>query len=128
MLMDGAYFTFIVIVAVILVTGIKIVPEHERFAVFSLGRFMGFKGPGLVYKLGTTEKWVRIKPGDRGELMDTALAKIHDVDLPVQVDGKAGVGQAIRVKGFQVNQLWVTPDSFQGRTVVCQKCGHVNQV
>ena len=126
--MDGAYFTFIVIVAVVLLTGIKIVPEHERFAVFRLGKFMGFKGPGLVYKLGSTEKWVKIKPGDRGELMDTALAKIHDIDLPVQVDGKAGVGQAIRVKGFQVNQLWVTPDSFQGRTVVCQKCGHVNQV
>lgn len=126
--LPGPFVTFLVIVGILLASGIKIGSEHERFAVFRLGRFIGFKGPGVCFKLGTAEKWVRIKPGDRGELMDTALAKIHDIDLPVQVDGKASIGQVIRVKGFQGDQLWVTPDSFQGRTVICQKCGYVNQI
>ncbi len=122
------FLVFLLIVAFVLASGLKIASEHERFAVFRLGRFFGFRGPGLAYKLMYIEKWVKIKPGDRGELMDNGLAKIHEVDVPVQVDGKASIGQVIRVKGFQGDQLWVTPDSFQGRTVVCQKCGHVNQI
>lgn len=126
--MDTAIFTLIVIVGVVVVSGIKIASEHERFAVFGLGRFMGFKGPGLCYKFGNTEKWVRIKPGDRGELMDTSLANINSINVPVRVDGKVGIGQPIRVTGFQGDQLLVIADSVEGRSVVCQKCGHVNQL
>lgn len=124
----GLFITMLLVLAFLLAGGLKMASEHERFAVFRLGRFIGFRGPGLCFRPWHTEKWVRIKPGDRGELMDSALAKINDADLPVQVDGKASIGQVIRVKDFQGDQLWVTPDSFQGRTVVCQKCGHVNQL
>jgi hypothetical protein len=60
--LPGPFVTLVVVAAFILASGIKIASEHERFAVFRLGRFIGFKGPGLCFKLGTTEKWVRIKP------------------------------------------------------------------
>lgn len=124
----GPITVVLLIVIFFLASGLKIVSEQERFAVFKLGRFFGFRGPGPVFRWIHVEKWVKIKPGDRGELMDNGLAKFHDVDLPVQVDGKGSIGQIVRVKGFKGDQLWVTPDSSQGRTVVCQKCGHVNQV
>lgn len=126
--LPGPIQIVLLIVAVFLATGIKIASEQERFAVFRLGRFFGFKGPGICYKLANIEKWVRIKPGDRGELMDTALANINGADVPVQIDGKANVGQFVRVKGFRGDQILVSPDPIQGRTVTCQKCGHVNPV
>jgi hypothetical protein len=126
--LPGPIQIILFIVAVFLATGIKIASEHERFAVFRLGRFLGFKGPGLCFKLGNTEKWIRIKPGDRGELMNTALANINGADVPVQVEGKAAIGQFVRVTGFRGDQLFVSPDPTQVRTVTCQKCGHVNPV
>ena len=126
--MDGAIYTLILVVAFLAVTGIKIASEYERFAVFRLGRFFGFKGPGILYKFGHIEKWVRIKPGDRGELLDTALAKVNNVEVPVRVDGKVAIGQPIRVTRFQGEELLVTADSVEGNSVVCQKCGYVNQL
>jgi regulator of protease activity HflC (stomatin/prohibitin superfamily) len=45
-----AIIAFIVfIVAVILLSGIKVVNEWERLPVLILGRFAGLKGPGIVY-------------------------------------------------------------------------------
>ena len=112
----------------VLVTGIKIASEDERFAVFRLGRFLGFKGPGILYKFGYIEKWVRIKPGDCGELMDTSLANINSINVPVQVDGKVAIGKPIRVTRFRGEQLLVTANLVENRSVVCQKCGYVNQI
>jgi regulator of protease activity HflC (stomatin/prohibitin superfamily) len=39
---------FVVVVIVILYNSIRIAGESERFAVFVLGRFQPYKGPGLV--------------------------------------------------------------------------------
>jgi regulator of protease activity HflC (stomatin/prohibitin superfamily) len=126
--LPGPFVALVVVAVFILASGIKIASEHERFAVFRLGRFIGFKGSGLCFKLGTTQKWVKIKPGDRGELMATALADINGADVLVQVDGKLTVGQFVRVTGFRGDQVLVSPDPIQGRTIVCQKCGHMNQI
>ncbi len=127
--LPGPFTALIVIAAIVLTSAIKIASEHERFAVFRLGRFLGFKGPGVCYKVpGAAERWVRIKPGDVGEMMDTNLANIQSVDVPVRVDGKASIGQPVRVTRFDGDQLVVTLDPYQDRTVVCQKCGHINQL
>jgi hypothetical protein len=42
-----AFIAFIV--AVILLSGIKVVNEWERLPVLILGRFAGLKGPGIIY-------------------------------------------------------------------------------
>ena len=39
----------VLIVAIILLSGIKVVNEWERLPVLILGRFAGLKGPGIVY-------------------------------------------------------------------------------
>lgn len=53
----GAVF---VVVAVLLVSGIKILREYERGVVFRLGRMVAPRGPGLTYVIPLIEKMVRV--------------------------------------------------------------------
>ena len=50
----------IVIVVLILLSAIKILREYERGVVFSLGRFWGVKGPGLVIIIPGIQQMVRV--------------------------------------------------------------------
>ena len=52
--------TFLVIVVVLLISGIKILKEYERAVVFRLGRMVGARGPGLVYVIPGIEKMVKM--------------------------------------------------------------------
>ena len=46
--MDTAIFTLIVIVGVVVLSGIKIASEHERFAVFDLADSWDLRDQGSV--------------------------------------------------------------------------------
>lgn len=108
---------------------IKIASEHERFTVHRLGKFVGFKGPGLLIKWsGTEDKWTRIIAGDRGELTDQAVAKVNGVHIPVELEGTGSTGQFVRIKGFLPGTAKVILDSNQARTIICEKCGHENMI
>jgi regulator of protease activity HflC (stomatin/prohibitin superfamily) len=52
--------TFLVIVVVLLISGIKILREYERAVVFRLGRMVGSRGPGIIYVIPGIEKMVRM--------------------------------------------------------------------
>ncbi|HEU4343629.1 MAG TPA: slipin family protein [Candidatus Binatia bacterium] len=56
----GAPLTFVVIVIVLIISGIKILKEYERAVVFRLGRMVGARGPGIVYVIPGIEKMVRM--------------------------------------------------------------------
>jgi len=56
----GVPFTFLVIVIVLIISGIKILKEYERAVVFRLGRMVGARGPGIVYIIPGIEKMVRM--------------------------------------------------------------------
>ena len=56
----GQFATFFVIVAVAIISGIKILKEYERAVVFRLGRMVGARGPGLTYVIPGIEKMVRM--------------------------------------------------------------------
>jgi regulator of protease activity HflC (stomatin/prohibitin superfamily) len=51
---------FIVIVAVVLLSAIKILNEYERGVVFRLGKFAGVRGPGLIVLIPGIEKMVKV--------------------------------------------------------------------
>ncbi|MDP2602475.1 MAG: slipin family protein [Deltaproteobacteria bacterium] len=51
---------FLVIVAVAIISGIKILKEYERAVVFRLGRIVGARGPGITYIIPGIEKMVRM--------------------------------------------------------------------
>jgi regulator of protease activity HflC (stomatin/prohibitin superfamily) len=56
----GAPITFIILVAVAIISGVKIFKEYERGVVFRLGRMVGARGPGLVYVIPGIEKVVKM--------------------------------------------------------------------
>ena len=50
----------IFIVAVFIISGLKILNEYERAVVFRLGRLTPFRGPGVVFVIPMLERMVRI--------------------------------------------------------------------
>ncbi|HEX5599091.1 MAG TPA: SPFH domain-containing protein, partial [Hyphomicrobiaceae bacterium] len=50
----------IVIILLILASAIKILREYERGVVFTLGRFWGVKGPGLIIIIPGIQQFVRV--------------------------------------------------------------------
>ena len=46
----------VIIVAIILLSGIRVVKEWERMPVLRLGRYMGLRGPGITYVIPFIEK------------------------------------------------------------------------
>ncbi|MCL4184016.1 MAG: slipin family protein, partial [Burkholderiaceae bacterium] len=54
------YLPIIVVVAAILAMAIRVLREYERGVVFTLGRFTGVKGPGLILLLPYVQQMVRV--------------------------------------------------------------------
>lgn len=50
----------LVIIAVILISGLKILKEYERGVIFRLGRMVAPRGPGIIYVIPLVEKMVRV--------------------------------------------------------------------
>ncbi|MGH7871654.1 MAG: slipin family protein [Candidatus Binatia bacterium] len=56
----GVPVTFLILVAVAIISGVKILKEYERGVVFRLGRMVGARGPGMVYVIPGIEKMVKM--------------------------------------------------------------------
>ncbi len=54
------YLVAILILLVIIVSAIKILREYERGVVFTLGRFTGVKGPGLILLIPYVQQMIRV--------------------------------------------------------------------
>ena len=57
----NAAVTFLIIVGILLVSGIKILKEYERGVIFRLGRIVNSRGPGIIYVIPLIEKMVRME-------------------------------------------------------------------
>jgi regulator of protease activity HflC (stomatin/prohibitin superfamily) len=53
----------ILAVVFVLASAIRILREYERGVVFTLGRFSGVKGPGLILVIPVVQQMVRIDLG-----------------------------------------------------------------
>jgi regulator of protease activity HflC (stomatin/prohibitin superfamily) len=56
----GPAGTVLIIAAIVIVSGIKILREYQRAVVFRLGRMVAARGPGIIYVIPLVEKMVRI--------------------------------------------------------------------
>ena len=56
----NAAVTFLVIAAILLVSGIKVLKEYERGVIFRLGRMVDPRGPGIIYVIPLIERMQRI--------------------------------------------------------------------
>src|ERR687887_180662 len=54
------YAALALLVVIFLATAIRILREYERGVVFTLGRFTGVKGPGLIILLPIVQQMVRV--------------------------------------------------------------------
>ncbi len=48
---NGAFLVVIVAAALLLITGVRLVPEGRRIGIVRLGRYLGSRGPGLIFTL-----------------------------------------------------------------------------
>jgi regulator of protease activity HflC (stomatin/prohibitin superfamily) len=55
-----AYVVLALLVLGLLATAINIMREYERAVVFTLGRFSGVKGPGLIILIPLVQQLVRV--------------------------------------------------------------------
>lgn len=91
----------------IILLSIRIAKEHQRFAIFMLGRFFVVRGPGLVISLPLVQKAVRLAIGDKGKYKGDGIAEFAGYGLPVRADGTVGTNTAIRIKSFSSGQVHV---------------------
>ncbi|MGY6567792.1 MAG: SPFH domain-containing protein, partial [Salinarimonas sp.] len=56
----AAYILLAALVIVVIGSAIKIMREYERAVVFTLGRFTGVKGPGLIIIIPFVQQIVRV--------------------------------------------------------------------
>ncbi len=59
MIAYGSY-TFILLVLFLVIVSIRILREYERGVIFTLGRFTGVKGPGLIIVIPLVQQMVRV--------------------------------------------------------------------
>ena len=112
-----------IIVSVVLMKSIKIANESERFAVFVLGRFQSFKGPGIILIAPYTQRAHRLKLGDIGVLSGSGFARFETVDIPISKVGSLRQGQAVRIDGFEGVEPRLVASSIPAKTI-CPNCGH----
>ncbi|MDX2412587.1 MAG: hypothetical protein QNK34_11580 [Woeseiaceae bacterium] len=110
-------------VTVVLARSIKIAGESERFAVFILGRFQAFKGPGLMLIAPNIHQVHRLRVGDIGVLAGSEFARFGTVDIPVGNVGSLRQGQAVRIDGFDGVEPRLVASSVPAKTM-CPSCGH----
>jgi len=56
----GPIATFLVIIVLLLISGVKIIKEYERAVIFRLGRMVDPRGPGIIYVIPVVEKMSRM--------------------------------------------------------------------
>lgn len=103
-------------------SSIAIAQENERFAVFMMGRFVRFAGPGLVLKSFNT-RLERIKVGDIGTLTSHEFARFGDTDIPVSNVETVAVGDPVRIDGFDGTEPRLVKSAVRPKAR-CPECGH----
>ena len=56
----GAFPIFIIVIAFLILSAIRVLKEYERGVIFRLGRFLSSKGPGLIILLPGIDKMVKV--------------------------------------------------------------------
>ena len=122
--------TIIPITAVVLIImffNLKIAGEQERFALFTIGKYRGLKGPGLHFALpGSGTQWIRVKLGVRGEMVSSTIVRLGQHELPVAGMNDGLLGKYVKIVGFRADAVLVQLDPEQRRSFKCAKCSHEN--
>ena len=105
------WLILLLVLAIVIGTRIRVVPDHERYAVIVAGRFASLKGPGLVFRGKGSSEWKKVRTGERGTIVSPETVRLAAGNLPARIDGDPRVGSVIRVTGFETNRVLATVDS-----------------
>ena len=114
---------FTVFACIFAALSLKIAGESERFAIFLLGRFQAFKGPGLVLIAPFTHKAHRLRIGDVGRLKSPEFADFGGIDVPIADVGSLKPDQAVRIDGFDGVEPRIVASPVPPKSI-CPNCGH----
>ncbi len=121
------WIVILLIITFFLAKHIRIAKENERFAVRVLGKFAGFKGPGLQFKwTGRETEWTLIKADDRGKIISPDMCRVQEADVPFKSEDQVRIGDYIRLYGFDDDRVLVSLDMDQRNSFICEKCSHQN--
>jgi len=70
----GPATTVLIVVAALVISGVKILKEFERAVVFRLGRLVACRGPGLIYVIPLVERMQRVD-------LRTVTMDVHPQDV-----------------------------------------------
>lgn len=112
-----------IFVTIFLSKSIKIAGESERFAVFVLGRFQDFKGPGLILIIPITQMAHRLKVGDVGVVSGSGFVTFSGVDIPMANLRSFRQGQSVRINGFDNSRPELIASAIPAKNI-CPSCGH----
>ncbi len=119
---DIVVLALVLIAAVVVYSSIAIAQENERFAVFMMGRFIRFAGPGLVLSSFMT-RLVRLKVGDIGSVSSPEFVKFGDVEVPISGIESFAVGDSVRIDGFTGTGPRLVRSALRPK-IRCPECGH----
>ena len=111
------------VVIIVMSSGLKIAAEDQRFAVFTLGRFAGFSGPGLVIAAPFVSRLYVLKVGDTGTMTNSEFAKFDKTTIPVKNTRGLAAGHAVRIDGFDGSEPRIVRASARPVNH-CPNCGH----
>jgi len=131
--MEGSTSLFLILLLVavyLLFTGIKIVEETERLALFIGGRFAKLKGPGILLSPPSPgmKRLFRIKLGAVGIYLGSDTARFDSLDLPIVSVTQLRLNDTVQISGFEKNRLKVDKIEKPVQVFKCEKCGHINSI
>ncbi len=105
----AVYLPIVVIVVAILATSIRILREYERGVVFTLGRFTGVKGPGLILLLPYVQQMVRVD-------QRTLVLDVPTQDVISRDNVSVKVNAVIYFRVVQADKSVIQVEDFQQAT------------
>ena len=115
---------FVAIIAVVLMSAVKIMKEYERAVIFRLGRAVGSRGPGLVLIIPFIEKAQRVDL--RTVTMDIPAQEVITRDnVSVKVSAVLYFRVVHPVKAIIAIENYIYGSSMIAQTTLRSVCGQV---
>ena len=99
----------LVIAAIILFTSIRVMREYERAVVFTLGRFSGVKGPGLILLVPFVQQMVRVD-------MRTLVLDVPSQDVISRDNVSVKVNAVVYFRVLEAEQAIINVENYREAT------------
>ncbi|MFP4063660.1 MAG: slipin family protein [Halochromatium sp.] len=107
---DFGFYTLLAIFLIVFLTAaIKILREYERAVVFTLGRFTGTKGPGLILLIPGIQKMVRVD-------MRTIVLDVPKQDVISKDNVSVNVSAVLYFRVIDAERATIQVESFMDAT------------